>query len=128
MRELSYEELTEAPSEIQYLYLAAIMKVSVGSHIIETSMSKYPEYFPDELERIRKWEKVPQHVHDEFNKAAKELHDRIFKDLPPSKGILWHCQNPDESEEWLTAYDKCFQEELSLGKALHDKFYGPYGL
>lgn len=62
MKDLSYAEFEKAPSKVQFLYVAAIMKQPVGSQMIEDAIKDHPEYFPDELEHRRKWAAIPKHA------------------------------------------------------------------
>jgi hypothetical protein len=48
LKDLTKEELDEAPAEIQYLYICnAILKTGTGGDIIDESLKKYPQYFID---------------------------------------------------------------------------------
>ena len=57
----------KAPAIIQWLYLSAMAKQPVGRSVFEDAMQKHPEYFPAELEYRRKWDLIPQSVHDEVD-------------------------------------------------------------
>lgn len=128
MKDLTYKELVEAPTNIKYIYLMALSKQAVGSKIIEDAISEYPEYFPDELEHRRKWALIPQQVHKEYWKERESLRTRIYKELPPSKGIIGWSKDPKGYKRWLEAYEKCRKVEEPLAAALHKKFYNQYNI
>jgi hypothetical protein len=105
-----------------------MMKEPVGSQVIEEAMSENPEYFPDELEHRRKWALIPQSVHDEYLAEMQKLRTECYKDLPPSKGIIFWVENSDDYNKWNEAYKKCREIENPLEKKLHKKYYGKYGI
>lgn len=120
----------KAPARVQFLYTMSMMKQPVGRQMVEDAMRESPEYFPDELELRRKWALIPQSVHDEYWIAKEKLHAEIFKDMPPSKGILgWITDNDTEGyQKWNEAYQKCRDIERPLEKELHEKFYSEYDI
>lgn len=128
MKDLTYKELLDAPAVVQFIYMAATQKIPVGGEMIDEAISKHPEYFPDELDHRRKWELIPQSVHDEYFKECEKLRTDCYKDLPPSKGILGWMNDPEGFEQWNIAYQKCREIEKPLAAALHEKFYGKYGI
>ncbi len=130
MKDLTYEDLITAPTRVQFLYLAAIRNEPVGSQMIEDAIKESPEYFQEELEYKRKWALVPQSVHDEYWAAREELGKEIYKDMPPSKGIIgWAADKDfDGYNKWSDAYNKCREIEKPLAEEIHRKFYGEYGI
>jgi len=128
MKDLTYKELLEAPARVQFIYTMAMAKQPVGSQIIEDAIKESPEYFPDELEHRRKWALIPQQVHDDYWKEREILRAEMYKEMPPSKGILGWIDDPKGYEEWNIAYEKCSKAEKPFAAALHKKFYGQYGI
>ena len=128
MKDLTYKELLEAPAKVQLLYTMAMAKQPVGMKMLEDAIADHPEYFPDELEHRRKWALIPQQVHDDFWKEREILRTEMYKEMPPSKGILGWINDPKGYEEWNIAYEKCRKAEEPLAAALHKKFYGQYGI
>jgi len=128
MKDLTYKELENAPSIVKFLYLRAMAKEPVGSSMIEEAIKDYPEYFPDELEHRRKWVLIPQQVHDDYWKEREILRTEMYKEMPPSKGILGWINDPKGYEGWNIAYEKCRKTEAPLAAALHKKFYSQYGI
>ena len=128
MKDLTYKELLESPARVQFLYTMAMAKQPVSSQMIEDAIKESPEYFPDELENRRKWALIPQQVHDDYWKERKILRAEMYKEIPPSKGILRWINDPKGYEEWSITYEKCSKAEKPFAAALHKKFYGQYGI
>lgn len=104
-----------------------VTNMPVSSKILEEAIAENPEYFPDEVEYRAKWDKIPQHVHDNYQKEMDALKSEVYKDMPHSKGILGWIKDPTGLKEWESAYDKCRKIEEPLAAALHKKFYSQYG-
>ena len=121
MKNLTPIEFENAPSIVIFLYLCETLKKPVGSKILEQALEEHPEYFPDIVEHRAKWDKIPQQIHDDYEKEYLELDKELHKDLPPSKGSLYYIQNPEESE-------KINKKAEPLRKALHDKYYAEYDI
>lgn len=128
MKNLSYKEVLESPAKVQFLYTMAMSKQPVGMKILNDAIAEHPEYFPDEVEHRRKWELIPQQVHDDYLKEREALRIEMYKEMPPSKGILGWIDDPKGYEEWNIAYEKCKKAEEPLVAALYEKFYGQYGV
>jgi len=128
MKNLTYKEYLEAPSRVQFIYNMAMAKQPIGSSMLEKAIEENPEYFPDILEHRRKWSLVPQSVQDEYTKQREILRSEIYKEMPPSKGILGWIEDQKGYEDWSKKYDECRKKEEPLEKALHDKFYKQYGI
>lgn len=128
MKDLSYAELEKAPSRVKFLYMMAIMKQPVGSKMIEEAIKDHPEYFPDELEHRRKWASIPQSVHDEYWEEWQKLDKEVYKDLPPSNGIIGWLDDREGYENWNKVRKRCYDAGQPLFKALHQKYYGQYGI
>lgn len=128
MKVLTYQELLEAPPKVQLLYLKAVVKQPVGSKIVEDAITEHPEYFPDEIEHRIKYSLIPQQVHDDYWKERDVLIAEIYKEMPPSKGILGWFDDLKGFQEWNEAYKKCRKAEELLATTLHNKFYGQYGI
>lgn len=60
--------------------MMGIMKQPIGSSTYDKAIKEHPEYFPDEIERIRKWELIPQKVHDKYWEEYWELDKEIMKE------------------------------------------------
>lgn len=128
MKNLTHKELLEAPANVQFLYTMAMAKQPVGMKMLEDAIEDYPQYFPDELEHRRKWALIPQQVHDDYLKEMEILRTEMYKEMPPSKGVLGWINDPKGYEEWNIAYEKCKKAEEPLVAALYEKFYGQYGI
>ncbi len=128
MKNLTYKEFLDAPAKIQFLYKMGIAKHPVGRKILEDAIKENPEYFPDEIEHRRKWALIPQQVHDDYWKEMEILKTEMYKDMPESKGILGWIDDPKGYEEWSAKWSECYEKEQPLAKALHQKFYGRYGI
>jgi len=126
MKNLTIKQLQEAPSIVQYLYIAGVTKQSVGSKIIDEGIEKYPEYFPDEVEYRRKWALVPQEVHDNYWKEYWDIEKELFKDVPPNEGLMAMCNNTEKYQTWNKMWNIANEKAKPLRKKLHEKFYSKY--
>lgn len=128
MKDLTYDELSKAPPRIAFLYAMALTDQPVGLQTIETAMKDHPEYFPDELEYRRKYNLIPQSVHDAYFEEYGKLREEMLNELPPSKGIIYWCDHPKEYKEWNEAYDRISPQFEVKEKELHRKHYSEYGI
>lgn len=130
MKNLTFDELAKAPSKVKFLYTMAIIGQPVGSQMVEDAIKESPEYFPDELDRKRKWALIPQSVHDEYWSEREKMREEVYKDMPPSKGIIGWAMDEDRTgfEKWQEAYRKCREIEKPLAEAIHKKYYEKYGI
>jgi len=128
MRDLTYDELIKAPTVVQYIYMNSLQKIPIGYRTLNEGIENYPEYFPDEVEHRKKWKVVPQNVHDAYWKEREEIYNKVMKDVPKGYGLLWHIENPQESEIVQSEQSKAFEKLKPLEKSLHEKYYGKYGL
>lgn len=128
MKDLTTKEFLDAPALIMHIYRNAMCKIPMGASLIERGMKEHPEYFPDEMEHRRKWEAIPQSVHDEYWKERTAIHTKVFKNMPGSKGILGWANDPEGYLKWSKQWEKCRKKELPLIEKLHNKFYSKYGI
>jgi len=129
MKDLTAKEFDEAPDLIQYTYTMCALKQPLGSSIIDEAIEKYPEYFPDEVEQQKKWASVPQQVKDAYFEEYQKLLEDIYKDVPHvGKGILFYATHPEEDAEHSKGWDEATKKGQPLLKALHDKYFGKYGI
>ena len=128
MKKLTDKEFDNAPSKVQWLYMMFRSGQPIGISMFDECVKEYPEYFPDEVEYSRKWNSIPQSVHDEHNSERAIIHEKCYKGLPQSKGMYWLVNHPDEYEEWLVGYNKARKKEVAMLRVLHRKTYGKYGI
>lgn len=121
MKDLTYEEFINAPKDVQALHILASTKTPIGSSLYEKTIKEHPEYFPEEIEHRRKYDLIPQEVHDAYWEGREVLDDELLKS---NKGILNLIHNTEAKKEWDEAYAKFSKEE----KALHKKHYSKYGI
>jgi hypothetical protein len=124
MKKLTEKEFFEAPRKIQFIYMTEF----VGMNFFEEAMREHPEYFPEEIEKKKKWDAIPQEVHDKYWEEMRELDKKLMKDVPPSKGVLYFAINPKEFDEWHEKRDAARKKGWRERKAIHDKFYSQYGI
>jgi hypothetical protein len=125
---LTNEDFLKAPAKVQILCLTSDFKIPIGSKMLEEVIEENPEYFPDILEHRRRWETIPQEVHENYNKSEKEIYDLVFKDFPESKGIFGWIRDPEGFKTWCEEYEKRWSLMAPLLKDLHNKLYSRYGI
>ena len=130
MKNLTYDELLKAPAKVKFLYSMAMMNEPVGSQIKKDAIKENPEYFPDEIALENKWDLIPQTVQDEYWVEREKIRKDIYKDMPPSKGIIGWSMDGDKNGyyKWQNEWDKCYKAEMILAKEIHQKYYGKYNI
>lgn len=126
--DLTYQQILEAPLLVQQIYIAAQTRGVIGGTTYERAIKEHPEYFPEEVERRRVWDAIPQSVHDAYWEEIWTLEKRVKVDMPPSKGMLYWIANPEEHEQWLREGDKCAVILKPFIKDIHEKYYKGYGI
>lgn len=124
MKNLTTEEFDKAPTLVQFLHVAAISGIAIGSSIVNKAIADHPEYFKEELERKRKWDLVPNEVHSAYNKELSKMSQVVFHGFY-RRGILRYDQSDTEYNE---EYDKRWKKMKEISDELFKKYYGPYGL
>jgi len=128
MKYLNEKEFFEAPSKVKYIYMMGMMKIPIGSSTYEDVIKEHPEYFPDEVEHRRKWDAIPQEVHDNYLEEYWELDKEIMKNVPPNKGIMGWIDDQEGYSEWNKKWTEAYEKGNPLREALHKKFYSKYGI
>jgi len=129
MKDLTHKEFEDAPAKVQYIYMCAVMKQPIGSSTYEDAIKEHPEYFHEDVERRKKWEAIPQEVHDAYWKEYWKLDEEIYKNVPHrGKGLLFYAQNSKESAEYKSAWEAANKKALPLRETLHRKFYSKYSI
>lgn len=128
MKYLSATQLQKAPPIVQYVYIASFMNQPVGGRTMDDAIEQYPDYFPEEVERMRKWELIPQEVHDNYWKEYGNIDDELFKDVPTSEGLIAWCDNTEKYQIWNKAWNIANEKAKPLREKLHEKYYSKYGI
>lgn len=117
-----------APGLVQMVYMAEHTGQMIGLSTYLHVIKQYPYYFPEEIERQRKWELIPDSVHEQYSRELNEFRSKLMKTLPPSKGVFYWSQHPDEFKEWEKAYEIVDKELAAHKHMLEQKYYAPYGI
>ncbi len=115
------------PQEVVALKMAAYNNVPVGLSTYKRIINKYPGYFPEEYVHNKKWEAIPQEVHDAKFKEYWEFYDKLWENEPKSPGIMAHAMNTKEAQEWNKAYERLRPIEKKKEDELYNKYYSKYG-
>lgn len=128
-KEIRFEDY---PHLIKYLYVASKMKFTVGSNQVEEAMEKHPEYFVEELERRRKWDSIPQEVHDDYWKEYSEKDEEHWKEFRGKykKAGLMYLLNADNNErnQYSQDWNAYYSSWKPVEKELHVKYYSKYNI
>ena len=112
------------PPLVAHIWGLAYVQIPVGADMYEQAIKDHPEYFAREIEHRKKYNAIPQEVHDAYFKEISLVHDEIYKDLP-GKGLMnWINRTEEEHKIWNEAYEKY----ESLEKKIHQKHYSKYGI
>lgn len=119
------KSLEEVPHLVAFIFLAAASKIPIGHALYEQALKDHPEYFEEELEYRRKWEAIPESVHEQYQKAIDALPK---EEMPESKGMVYWSRNPQEYQEWVKVTAPIFKRQERRERNLFNFFYGPYGI
>lgn len=129
MKDLTLKEFSDAPAIVQFVFGISAINGTISSTIFDKALDEHPEYFPEEVEHRRKWNSIPQQVHDDYSKEwTLLLESEIYTEVGASKGFMWMIDHPNEYDDWSIEYGKCKKNKEPLFKKLHERFYGPYGI
>jgi hypothetical protein len=128
MKSLTNKQLEEAPLLIQQIHFTWMIGRPIGSSTYEKAIADHPEYFPDEVEAKRKWDLVPQEVHDKYLEEYWQVHREIFKDVTDGGGFMDTINNSSAHQAWRKANDEAYAKMKPLEKKLHNKYYLKYGI
>lgn len=128
MKSIPLNEILEAPLTVREVYFSVIVGMPVSASKYKQAINNHPQYFPDEVEHKRKYDLIPQSVHDAYLKELQETIGVIHADLPKTGGWLSLINNSGESDKWHSEYDKIRKKEKAELKRLHEKYYSKYGI
>ena len=129
MKDLTNKEFEHAPNIVKYIYGMSITKQPIGGSTLDKAIEEYPEYFPDEVNSMKKWAAIPQKVHDAYWKEYWKIDKELNKDTPHlGKGIMYYAEHPEEYVECSRAWKVAYEKGKPLKKELHEKFYAKYNI
>lgn len=129
MKELTHKEFSDAPFNVQYVYMRTLLGQPVSATLLNEAITESPSYFPEEAEEKRKWDAIPQEVHASYWKEYWELHNSLCKDIPHyGLGILFYSDNPEQYIEYQKAMAIAEPKLERLKKKLYKKYYEKYGI
>ena len=122
MRELTAEEFNVAPNTVKYIYTLVTLKKPVSASLFHDAITEYPSYFPEEAEAQKKYNSIPQHVHEAYWMEYWKLHNKICNAIPHyGLGILFYSDNPEQYIEYQNAMAIEEPKLERLKKKLHKK-------
>ncbi len=124
LEDMTMEDFEKSPGLIQHIFVAGICNRPIGMSLYEEAIEKHPEYFPEEIEYKKKWDAIPQSVHDEYWKEYWEKDKEIKKDLPEATGLVGAMNNDDYHQ----ALKKTYPARDKMRNNLHKKYYSKYGI
>jgi hypothetical protein len=129
MKDLTAKEWETAPMEIKNLHLRAYMKLPTGCSTYENAIKEFPEYFPDEVEYSKKWNAIPQEVHDAYLEEYNKIEEMFFCNIPhKGAGMMFFAKHPDAHKEFNKAWIMARNKSLPFHESLHNKYYSKYGI
>lgn len=131
MKRLSKEELQKAPVIIQQMHHMALanLPMMMAHSRYMSLVADYPEYFPDVIERRRKWAAIPDEVHAEYKKKSEELREAL-EHLRPNYTMGMHEWLDEDGDAFLQhkTYSEAHKNQRDERIALHRSTYSPYGI
>jgi len=121
------KDFSDLPSEVLFLKMAAAYGWPVGSSLYIETIEKYPEYFPKEYDRHKRWSEIPQEVHEAYVKELIEFKDKLWEGEPKSGGIMSAANNDEQYKKFSEAFDRLYPIEVAKEKELSKKYYSKYG-
>lgn len=115
------------PAEVWYLAIAKHYGIPVGSDTYN-KIYKYPEYFPEECERKRKWDSVPEHVKTMYQDEMSKLWMEEWMPSEPGEGLLARINNPEKLHKWEKECEVKAKIIAQREKEIQDKYLKLYGL
>ena len=82
----------------------------------------------DEIKWKKKWELIPDSVHECYIRAYESLMTEILKNIPDSKGLIYWITHPEEYKQWHSYYQEVLENAKPKFDALYNWYYGPYGI
>ena len=128
MIDLTQKEFNKAPVIIKVLQVLAATKQPIGMGTYEKAMREHPEYFVDEIEHKKKWNLIPESVHDAHDKEWIVLQNKVTGEYPNSKGLLYWLDHPKEMDGNYKACEGVRNRYKPQFKELHDKYYAKYDI
>lgn len=121
-------DITKIPNKVLWLKMCGIRNIPVGAGFYNEVLEEYPEHFPVEVERKRKWEAIPQSVHDAYWKEYRMFHEALWKDVPLDGGLMSAINNTPEYQAYQKDFERLRPLEEAKEKELHKKYYSQYGV
>lgn len=127
MKRLTLDEFNKAPKDVQAIHALAMLGMPVGSGLFERAVKEHPQYFPEEVAHRKKWNSIPQSVHDAYWKEISDFENKWMEENPGDPkwingGVMMMIKHP----ECRDYFDRKFQASNDLRKKLDKKYYEPY--
>lgn len=116
-----------APNEVWQLAIAKRYGIPIGMDTYNKTY-KYPKYFPEECERKRKLDSVPERIMKMYDAEMSELWASLWNTQEQGDGLLALINNPEKMRKWEEEYDAREKIRTQREKEIHDKYLKAYGL
>lgn len=124
---MSNPDWNNAPAEVWHLAIAKHYGIPIGMDTYN-KVYKYPEYFPEECERKRKMDAVPEHVMKAYREEMHQLLNFQFGAPQQGEGLYALINDPEKMRKWKQECDAKAKIIAQREKEIHDKYLKPYGL
>jgi hypothetical protein len=125
-KEDPWKKFSETPLDVLYIKSVRMHDNTVGATYYMKVVKDNPEYFPEETERIEKWNKIPQSVHDAYEAKMNGLVEMVSKGCPPSPGIVMQVTKPEFCREYNEFTSSASKVMKFIHEKLHQEFYSKY--
>lgn len=122
------KKLIDVPDEVLWMQMCQYNGIPVGLDTYNRVIEKYPEHFPEEYKRKKKWDSIPEGVKDAYFKESSDMRNELYKNVLNGGGLVAWINQTEEFKKWEQAYDKIRPIEEEREKQLHDKHFGKYGI
>jgi len=133
MKNLTWEALHKAPALVYQVRMCSMMGIPIGLSLYEEALEKHPEYFPEEVEHLRKWNSVPEKLKDEHYEESRAIDEKFDVAGPPlpNKGLMHMITNSEgqkELEVWRKYNADTYEEREKEKRDLYNRYFNKFGL
>lgn len=112
-----------------WLKVCGKYNIPVGAGTYDRIIHQYPEHFPKEINKEKKWDAISKSVHDAHDDELKTELEKLPKyESSGYKGLVYYVLHPDEYDvEKEKRWNEIFEIEKKVRKRIWNKHYKKLG-